>query len=152
MISKPILYVLCLAILVMQLVAITTTDWSVKTSGNNATSSMGLWNFCLSNVTCTKLPGSLPNFPLASLQVVRTFAILGAICTLLSFGFIYMDSQYQLPMIALSGVCSLIASVVWAIKLLTINKVEFTVGYSFFVNLIAGMFGLGLSGYLYMEK
>ena len=148
--SKHIIfYVLILAVLVMQLVSISTEDWScLKSLKINE----GLWQACAApsgKKICTDLPPSKtsdPSFPKNALNAARALAIIGLVMVILAVVCKYMYPGHKCCMVLLllGGLCSVFAAVVWAVKVHKHSK-GLKYGYSYWLSLVAGILAVLLS-------
>lgn len=127
--------------------------------------SIGLWKACgniwgsVNDVSgnvcgCVDLPvESWESFPKRSLHVVRFFSILGAIFMLVGLVYLKKSKKSAATCLLIGGLCSLIATMVWynnflEVKLnvdqVTVATVQMSLGYSYYLNLLASLLALGL--------
>ncbi len=149
------LYGLCVLVLALQVSAIATTYWSVK-SQNSLNLHLGLWKFCAegdkSDLSgCKHLPpDNNSSFPKNSLYAARVFAILGAalvFCALMCSMFVKLSKDCQTMCLIAGGLSSLIAMSIWAAEMLKISidsslEIKFNPGYSFYLNMVGGVCAL----------
>lgn len=165
--NKVIIYVICLVVIVLQLVAIITHEWSIKIESHDdigsASEKMGLWKVCYQIDTistkeqgCYHIPNEKnPNFPKYSLNLCRVFAILGVICVVAVLSMFYKtQKKLQLEMLIIGSLCSLVCMIVWAVNLFKYkdgngNEMKLNPGYSFYLNAIGGVLALVAAGYFY---
>ena len=167
---NEILYGLCTVVLALQLTAVCTEHWGVKTlnipfDNINADVSMGLWKACgeswgkihdIRGETdiCLDLPiHGMKSFPKNSLYATRCFAIIGVILVFMAL--VYRNNKtFQLVCLVSGGLASLIAMIIWASELLKIKigdnlpSVKFKPGYSFYLNLSGGVMALAAAATL----
>jgi hypothetical protein len=183
--KQEILAGLSVVVLALQLTSIVTPHWSVKDLSNDpefvklqlkdgkADVSLGLWKGCgeilgkaasktsVSGDVCVHLPvDGWKTFPKNSLTAVRSFAIIGAVLVLAGlYCMLYMKSKQQCGgmLLAVGGVCSLIATTIWGIELRKFKsddgtiEVKMDLGYSFYLNMVAGILAvLGGAYHYYM--
>ncbi len=154
------LYGLGILALALQITAISTESWSEK-SADGQEAHFGLWKAC-DDKDCSHLPPSEKDdskFPKNSLYAVRAFAIMGVIFMFIGLScMMYMknNKRCQLMCFIASGISSLIAMAIWAGELKKIyantgdvTKVDFDLGYSFYLNLVGGLIALATAFYYY---
>ena len=166
---------LCTVSVILLLIAITTNSWSTKTltipgSTNNTDVSIGLWKTCgeisgnmqgISGdaVVCTHVPvDGWKTFPKNSLYAVRVLSILGVVLIFLSvICNMYRSGSHfcHLGMLLFGGICAIVANIVWAAELLKVKladsspTITFKPGYSFYLNLVGGIFAIISAIYLH---
>lgn len=154
---------LCLSILLsmaLQITAVSTDEWSIKKLGGNNSISIGLWKECNKlaggHTTCNYLPIlSDITFPRSSLYAVRIFAILAVLfnLTALQCSCDTPNDKVRLTrLLFASGLCGMIAMVVWAKDLAKIDGVKYTLGYSFHLNWVGALVPLVSSLALGLSK
>jgi len=162
MLSKElVMYGTLGVLLVLQVVAMSTEYWSVKSGDGSAKTNMGLWKWCMSvppqvPETCSHLPvDGDKTFPKNSLYAVRSFAVLSSLLTVGALACVLMKKmQYYGMLLAGAGICSLVACTIWSAELLKPNDqvdLKYNVGYSFYINLVAGLGAIGAS-LVYMQQ
>ena len=160
--------ILMVVIIALQVVAISTNDWSIASYNSASAVAMklkanwGLWKECSGGVigkvsggSCSHLPpqGSSP-FPKNSLEAARAFAVLGPCLVAIAMlgSYVYPMKQKNICMLLLAGaISSIIAMVIWSAELLKLKSglpspapstIAGSPGYSFYLNLSAGVLGL----------
>lgn len=165
---------LCVLILVLQVSAILTNHWSMKKvsngsqiAGESVKAEMGLWKVCMevsgpiSDKQCIDmLPNNDPAFPKNSLYACRALSIIGAVLILCALGCLTMakgqHKKCMLACLAVGGLMSVLASIVWSAELLNIKKADNTTlktkpCISWYANLFGGLIALCMAGYLYQQ-
>jgi hypothetical protein len=177
--KQEMLYGLCMVAMALQLTAICTEHWSVKSasglpSGDSADLAMGLWKLCgeasgkVMNISgdvdaCAHLPlDGVKTFPKNSLYAARAFALVGVIMVFSALMcMMYMKGYKRCQLVSLlaGGAASIIASIVWAAELLKVKfddsqqgTIKFSPGYSFYLNLAGGLVALMAAVYYYYGK
>lgn len=142
------------AALGLQITSVSTDFWTVSDNLN-----WGLWKMCAKGMKCAHLPP--PNdskFPANSLRAAQAFALLGPILVALAVLCMWLYPERkdcQCALLALGGVASLIAMIIWLVDLLKISgstgpmSQKGTPGYSFYLNLAGGVSALIASGCCY---
>lgn len=176
--KQEMLYGLCMIVLALQVTAISTDHWSVKTINTgvkdvNIDGTFGLWKGCgelwgksqgISGDidVCLHLPvEGMKSFPKNALYAARAFSIMGAIFIFAALVcMMYMKGYKRCQMVCLfvGGVSSLIAMAIWSAELLKVkvsdgaSPIKFNPGYSFYLNLAGGIMGLMAAAYHYYGK
>lgn len=139
-----------LTVLGLQIASISTNFWTTnaKLSFGPQTGSgnWGLWKMCSPSGCSNIMPTDPTNhiFPRASLYAVRILMILGTILVMLSV----IPSIHSCVYLFLGSMFSLIATLIWYKQLLSITltlpgaTIKGSPGYSYFLNLAAGLVGL----------
>jgi hypothetical protein len=115
--------------------------------------------------TCIHLPPDdntiYDKFPKNSLEAVRAFALMGPLFIFLGLMcMMYMKAWKRCPMVflLLGGLFSLIANIIWFAEFRKLNialdnkpsiEAKYSVGYSFYLNMAGGIFGLLAAAYYY---
>ncbi len=174
--KQEMLYGICMVALALQLTAVCTEHWGVKSvtpqSGSGFTSgdvSLGLWKSCADqwnkqeyDADCMHLPlEGVKSFPKNSLYAARAFAIMGVILIFMGLMCMMYGKNYkrcQLVCLLTGGISSIIANVVWIAEMGKVKlddsqpAFKFNPGYSFYLNLAGGLAGLAAAGYYYYGK
>lgn len=132
--------------LILQVVALSTNYWSIQSGSSlsgisrNFKQNVGLWKTCTQNNNkdnCYKIKDASH-----AIEAARAFAIMGAafvLLGLLSMSKIYpMKKKHQAGLLALGGICSIIAMGVWVGEELQGGKP----GYSLYLNSIGALLAL----------
>lgn len=144
---------LALVALLLQLLAVSTNHWSVRSQqapagGISLDIYMGLWKICTDAgddradmIGCKYLPPDDPQFPAKSLHTVRMLSLIALLLTLCG-----VVSKRRLCLVA-GGICSLLACLVWYNNLMQIRvmgplEMKFDIGYSLLLNFIGGVMAL----------
>lgn len=180
--KQEMLYGLCMVALAMQLTAVSTENWSVKSGdsylphlpkGDHLDIAFGLWKGCgegwgkVSRISgnvdvCVHLPiEGVKTFPKNSLYAARAFAVIGSVLIFMAMTcMMYMKNhkRCQLVMLMAGGMASIIASIIWAAEMLKVKvddngpTIKFNPGYSFYLNMVGGLVGLLAAAYYYYGK
>lgn len=162
---------LCLSAMALELVSIIQPNWgktSMNMQGISAKANLGLWKKCLTESgagqkasKCQHIPtGDNKNFPKHSLVACRVLSIMGVVLVFLAMvcmTFCKMHKKLQMGLLALGGVSSIVATIVWSAELLNYKdsdgkKVDLKPDYCLFLNAVGGVLALMASGYLKWSK
>lgn len=175
--DKNTVYGLGMIALAMQVGAVATDFWSVKKVKNgpaNVKLNMGLWKACavgkdgdVSAKKCLHLPvTSDVEFPRNSLYAVRVFSILSCVILAMALSCMYTNrcgAKTMANLLILATLCALGGCLIWAIEFHKIKTnmnirgtpdtptVNFNMGPSFFISLVAGLVMVSVS-YSYMNR
>jgi len=145
--KQNIILALIFVVLTLQVSAITTRHWS-NDDESEGSASLGLWDTCLAPTgqteTCYSLPlKGDPKFPAKSLWVVRVFSLLGALLSVIALSIVALnkDKSLAISLLGLGSFLSIVASLVWWSYLNTMEGQTFNLGYSFWLNTVAGILG-----------
>jgi hypothetical protein len=180
--KNEMLYGLCMIALALQLSAISTGHWSVKSldsyipnlpKKDGVDVSMGLWKACgeiwakegkySGNMDmCVHLPiDGVKTFPKNSLYAVRAFSIIGVLLIFMGMMCMMYGKGYkrcQLVFLVAGGLSAIIANSIWAAELLKIKPhdgsatIKFNPGYSFYLNLGGAVVALVAAAYHHFGK
>jgi len=158
--KKMYLSLLCVAVLALQVAAVSTNDWTVMSQGGSKMN-YGLWKTCMktggiTSITanvCIDLPpkASLDkNFKKNSLYAARVLAVLGPVLVAVALLNMYMKplaTKWNCALLLAGALASLVAMAVWAAEMMNPDKggggnPKGSPGYSFYLNLAGGVLGL----------
>lgn len=161
--KRMFLLVVALATMALQITAVSTEYWAVKDvyDGKSVSAKVnwGLWKMCgdasvqgLNVDKCYDLPpkGDPKEFRKNSLEAARAFAVLGPVLVFLSIFFTHVHSlggHWQGVLLLMGGLCSLIATVVFAAELRkpfggAMGGKTAKYGYSYFLSMAGGVMGV----------
>lgn len=167
--KQLVLHSLCLLIIVFQLIAITTNEWSYKshpigTSASKVT--LGLWKSCAnlpgtgSPQMCVRIPSGNNNFPKHILETCRIFSIVGVVFIFLGILSMYLFHNHRFwQLLFLSGgaLWSLLVVIIWSVKMVKLKDnngdvTKFKLGYSWVFMLVSVILSVCVVVYFQMGK
>lgn len=150
---------ICIVVVIVQFVCIILPNWSTK-SVLSGTMNMGLWKACSGKV-CKSIPASLDSsFPSFWLYLARILSLLGLLFTLLCIISCVMPKyeEYQSIFLLSAEISSLLAVIVWSIKLTNISggtgaaPIKYDNGYCLYLMFLISLILLAVYVYEKVEK